>query len=142
MNAVTVAKYLNGLTPEQRELFMKVLKENVRFCWRCFQPMQEGEECPLCSLAREQRRVVVCAAIKLSDKRVVAGVRHYDRYIRDAIPRDKADKLLGHSTEGFVDNRFNFLTRQEAYPIALEAGQLLETARGNATIGLHSEDIY
>lgn len=43
--------------------------------------------------------------------------------------------------QGFLDNKRNFLTREEAYKVALDAGQVTdETAHKPGT--LFSEDLY
>lgn len=54
----------------------------------------------------------------------------------------------GHSSEptaqGFVDQRGVFLTRTEAWSIALAAGQIIRRVGGNDTDGgtLYSENLY
>lgn len=95
-------------------------------------------------------RRVVSAAVKLRDERVIMCVRHLDKTFFMALGVDVfasdhpyseelANSIKGH-IDGFMDNEGNFLTREEAWPIA-EAQQALidpDWQRGR----LHSEHLY
>ena len=83
-------------------------------------------------------RRIVCAANKYPDGEVRAGVRH--GYIFQQ-QREQEPGVI----QGFLDNRDEFVTREEAFAIALAAGQIYDVNRRTVTIGdakLFSEDIY
>jgi len=69
--------------------------------------------------------IVVCAAMKLKDGTVVTGVRHTSPDMRSVMKR-----IFGPGyhrlvvEQGFLDNRGNFLTREEAWKVADRAGQI------------------
>lgn len=83
---------------------------------------------------------IVSAAIKLKDGRVYCGVRHFDELMRmhlEVLPRTH----LNDHEQGFVDNKYCFLSRQEAYKVALAANQVSDDkacCRGT----LYSEDVW
>lgn len=84
-------------------------------------------------------RLVVCAACKHPDSgRIIAGPRHWDAVMRGQLhPADSP-----HSWEqGFVDQWGLFLTREEAWTVAVEKGQIrrqIDTPEGT----LYSEHLY
>lgn len=82
---------------------------------------------------------VVCAAIKLTDGTMLVGVRHCDIYMREQMDRSGNDRF--HGEQGFIDNKYQFLTRREAYVIAKAAGQLVFKGPGPDGM-LFSEDLY
>lgn len=94
-----------------------------------------------------QRRVV-CAAIRASDGELLLGIRHYSRdmhrQIEQRIDGNKFKNRLDED-QGFVDQYGNFMSRREAYLIALETERLtfpnacLQRIDGPA---LSSEGIY
>lgn len=92
---------------------------------------------------RRLPHVIVCAAIRLKDGIVVCGVRHFDELMRmsfeEMFPEDPARGVVG-STQGFVDNNHQFLTRGEAWKVAEAAGQIKGTPPCPGT--LFSEDLY
>ncbi len=97
---------------------------------------------------RTQRRVV-CAAIRAADGDVLLGIRHYsaDMHRQIEARRDGAKfKQRMDEDQGFVDQRGGFMTREEAYAVADEAGQVWDwRACGNALDGgrkLYSEGLY
>lgn len=68
---------------------------------------------------------IVCAAIRLKSGRVICGVRHFCGVMLQSCPPNTPEgraQLAGHE-QGFVDNKFQFLTREEAYKVALAAFQ-------------------
>ena len=88
-------------------------------------------------------RVIVCAAIKLSSGRIICGVRHFDKLMRMNLPDDfimAKEAIAGHE-QGFVDNKYQFLSREEAWEVASNASQIIVS---EATIfgTLFSEDLY
>jgi hypothetical protein len=94
-----------------------------------------------------QRRIV-CAAIRAADGAVLLGVRHYSRDMHDQIEarRDGAKFTHRHDPDqGFVDQHGQYLTREEAYAVAKEAGQIVRPgACGEGLDGpkLYSEGLY
>jgi hypothetical protein len=71
-------------------------------------------------------RRIVCAANKAPDGTVTLQVRHC------AKPDEQ---------QGFIDNKGNWLTREDAYVIALAANQILRRVGGDEG-KLFSENIY
>jgi peroxiredoxin len=94
-----------------------------------------------------QRRVV-CAALRAADGRVLLGIRHYSHDMHDQLAR-RDDRLrfqhLHDPDQGFVDQFGVYLTREEAYRVANEAGQIIHPERcGGGLDGpkLYSEGLY
>ena len=94
------------------------------------------------------KRVVVCAANRYGEL-IVCGARHYDMVMHSQLKQMKEDKLFafeqaGRAEQGFIDNRGQFLTREEALILATEAGQLVGRIKtGNPdSKELFSEDLY
>lgn len=91
---------------------------------------------------------VICAAVKLNDGRILCGIRHFDKIMRDQItigtPKGTPDKLLPGAVQGFVDNCGVFLTREEAWELAVSAGQFDPDSESYSGIRgtLFSEDVW
>ena len=91
--------------------------------------------------------MIICAAIEIEIENaclIVCGRRHGDCY---EIKSQLADKWKhGKVTEGFIDNKREFLDRIEAWTHAVECGQLSETTRwykyDHNDRELYSEDLY
>lgn len=99
---------------------------------------------------------IVCAANRLhlltGETYLVLGARHWDphmhrfanalkRILQEKFPYEK--KLWRHdikTDQGFVDQRNNFLTREEAWKVAEAAGQILRVTGEEGV--LYSEDLY
>lgn len=96
----------------------------------------------------EKKRRVVCAAIRASDGALLLGVRHYSKDMRDQISMriDSAAFRNRHDEDqGFVDQHGVFMSREEAYKVALSAGQIVyPEACGQGLDGpkLYSEGLY
>lgn len=76
----------------------------------------------------ETKRIIVAAACKYDDV-IFVGCRHFskdmDTQIRHFKEEDEAFMMdHGRVTQGFVDNLGNFHNREDAFYIALHAGQL------------------
>lgn len=83
---------------------------------------------------------VVCAAL-LDDKgRMIVGARHYDIVMQEMI------KVFGgewnKAEQGFIDQRGCFMSREEAFIVATEAGQIIKKSGDPYSKALFSEDIY
>lgn len=95
----------------------------------------------------KQRRIV-CAAIRAFDGELLLGIRHYSMDMHKQIERrsdgDKFKRRLD-SDQGFVDQWGVFISREEAYQIAEQTGQLVyPDACGDGLEGkrLYSEGLY
>lgn len=85
---------------------------------------------------------IVCAANKFPDGTLILGARHWDPMMRKTynalgLTRDES----GREVQGFIDQYQNFLTREEAWPIALAAGQIVRRCGGDEGC-LYSENLY
>jgi hypothetical protein len=75
----------------------------------------------------EQRRVV-CAAIRGRHGLVLLGIRHYspDMHAQIEWRMDGDEFCHRHDPDqGFVDQHGVYMTREEAYQVALAAGQII-----------------
>lgn len=87
---------------------------------------------------------VVCAAIKDKLGLVFCGARHRDSIMNAAPIRIYGPTHYHNYTEGvcgFIDNKGQFLTREQAWVIAEKAGQIRPHPSQKPGI-LHSEDLY
>jgi len=83
---------------------------------------------------------VVCAACRWPDGHIILGIRHFSPDMRLSAALQGYEHVAGID-QGFVDQYGQFLTRQEAFKIALENGQYRPYEP--YTIGtLYSEDLY
>jgi hypothetical protein len=90
----------------------------------------------------EAKRRVSCAAIKCDDGTVVTGARHYSPDMRRLMERIYGEGYWKHEAEqGFVDNRGDFLTREQAFVLARESGQCPHLPADGVAC-LFSEDLY
>ena len=92
---------------------------------------------------KKPQAVVVCAACKYEEL-TICGARHWDSVMWSQYKRleDKPKTYL--FKQGFINQFGEFLTREEAMVIALEAGQTVDVERGcggNDKI-LFSEGLY
>lgn len=84
------------------------------------------------------RRIVGAAIRNKEQGWVVVSVRHFDYLMHQQLARMNAD---GQGTEqGFVCNRGDFWTREEAWDIAIVRGQILRLVSGEGR--LYSENLY
>ena len=92
-------------------------------------------------------RFVVCAANKFDDL-IVVGYRHYCPIMNqliDALPSSyqATQNKCKRENQGFIDNTGQFLTREEAYHLAISVGQITEESKVAPTKNkLFSEDLY
>lgn len=88
---------------------------------------------------------IVCAAMRCRKTgKIIASVRHWDDICNQYFDGD-TDKILEFDDEqGFLDNRYNFLTRQEAWVVANNANQVIRRCGGDTSKGgtLYSENLY
>lgn len=93
---------------------------------------------------------VVCAAIRHKDGTVIAGTRHYDPIMRATILRmyrGQPDEFRAAMedgwygcAQGFLTNKQEFLTREQAWKVAEAAKQIRQVTGEPGT--LYSEDLY
>lgn len=83
---------------------------------------------------------VICAAHKCPKTgRIICSVRHCDKlthWIQDEFP----DYLNAEWEQGFVDNKYQFLTREGAWNVAKAAGQIIRNVGCEGV--LYSENLY
>ena len=109
--------------------------------------MEQSSQAVEGPLERRVRRVV-CAAIRAADGDVLLGVRHYSTDMHRQIEcRIDGVKFKHRRAEdqGFVDQHGVFMTREEAYKVADEQGQIWDwRACGDGLEGrkLYSEGLY
>lgn len=96
-------------------------------------PMDRGDA--------EMPRLVVCAALRDSAGRVVVGPRHFDAVMMALINRMPHSKQWRGAEQGFIDQRGKFLTREEAWEIAILEGQIRRDV-GSGAPCLYSENLY
>ena len=79
---------------------------------------------------------IVCAANKdSSTRKIVLGIRHCDRFMHDT------DVDNRFAEQGFVDQFGTFLTREEAWKVAVAANQIIRRVGGDEG-RLYSENLY
>ena len=87
-------------------------------------------------------QMIVCAAMKHAlNGRIITGARHYDSIMREQINLTEGSDSWKGCTQGFIDQRGNFLTRAEAYEIAEKNGQIRREI-GYKGRKLFSEHLY
>lgn len=87
-------------------------------------------------------RLLVCAAMRMQDGLIVTGVRHYSPDMRAVLKRLYGDGYhLKVEEQGFIDNRYEFVTRADALALALANGQRRFRCGGDE-IALYSEGLY
>lgn len=85
---------------------------------------------------------IVCAANKfegVGKTFIVLGARHYDTLMNEAIKRLPPGTY--EKEQGFIDQCGNFLTREEAYMVAVGADQIIRRVGGDEG-RLFSENLY
>ena len=87
---------------------------------------------------------IVCAACRNEQGTIVCGPRHMDQIMWGQIHKSTEDWEKGHVEQGFVDQRGNYLTREEAWVVASAAGQIIRRVGGDTINGgkLFSENLY
>lgn len=84
---------------------------------------------------------VVCAALRDASGRLVTGARHFDGVMMEQIMRGADTDAWRGAEQGFINQRGNFLTREEAHEIATRWGQILRRV-GSDSMSLFSENLY
>ena len=84
--------------------------------------------------------LIVCAACINSEGKVVPSVRHGDELVYNVM--DEYEVTLFRWVQGFVTNRFSFVTRKEAWIIAERQGQIRNQLPCDHSKRLYSENLY
>lgn len=84
--------------------------------------------------------LIVCAACINSEGKVVPSVRHGDKLLYNVMDEDEV--ILFRWVQGFVTNRFSFVTRKEAWIIAERQGQIRNQLPCDHSKRLYSENLY
>lgn len=93
-------------------------------------------------------RRVVCAAIRAADGEILLGIRHYSEDMHRQIEQRTDGAKFKHRhdpDQGFVDQRGDYMTREEAFDVAAAADQIVNPGScGNGLDGpkLYSEGLY
>ena len=90
------------------------------------------------------QRVIVCAAMRdTKTGKVICSVRHWDELSRQRF-NSQEEAMDFDDEQGFVDNKYQFLNRTEAWKVAEAAGQIKRRCGGDTTDGgtLYSENLY
>ena len=90
------------------------------------------------------QRVIVCAAMRDRETgNIICSVRHWDKNAHWLFNTVEAAQEFDDE-QGFVDNKYQFLTRTEAWKVAEEAGQIKRRCGGDTADGgtLYSENLY
>lgn len=88
--------------------------------------------------------IVVCAACRYCDL-LICGARHWDEVMRnqlEALTNLGSEIKAGNFEQGFINQFGEFLTREEAVPVAKESGQRLRADKDKIGGALFSEDLY
>lgn len=87
---------------------------------------------------------IVCAAMRCRKTgKIIASVRHWDKICVQHF-KNVEDAQTFDDEQGFLDNRYQFLTREEAWKVAEAANQIIRRVGGDTTNGgtLYSENLY
>ena len=116
--------------------------EKCRFVWYACRCPSTPTEPTL------DKRRVVAAAIRAPDGTLLVGIRHYSQDMVDQIEKRVDGNKFKHrhdEDQGFVDQHGKWLSRHEAYAVALAANQIVRpSACGQDLDGmkLYSEGLY
>ena len=106
--------------------------------------MSKKEQPAAAGQVEQPVRRVVCAALRAADGTLLLGVRHYSADMHAQLERRDDRKRfcdLSGDNQGFVDQHGVYMTRREAYDVAMLAGQIVNHSaceRGR----LYSEGLY
>ncbi len=86
---------------------------------------------------------IVCAANLYDDGTLIVGARHFDSTMRRIIESINPDwhhwRSIGHE-QGFIDQHGKFYSREDAWEIAFDNGQIIRDCGCDGT--LFSENLY
>ncbi len=116
-------------TPELKPTYEDVVEISEKFLRESLEQVQEKE-------------IVICAAIKTKDGKVIRGHRHADAIFtaRDREGYRIAD--LSFADQGFVTSRNRYVSREEGRKLQDAAGIISASPEGYMPGTLFSEDLY
>lgn len=85
------------------------------------------------------RRVVCAANRRESDGWMVCGARHWDKVMRSQLDGKKSEH--DHWDQGFIDQFGDWMTREEAWVVAVDQNQIRRRCGGDGEL-LYSENLY
>lgn len=94
--------------------------------------------------AFDPTRRIVCAAIRAENGDVIVGIRHYSQDMHYQINARADGRRFENrfgDDQGFVNTWGEYLTRKEAYKVALALGQIIRPEACPSET-LYSEGIY
>ena len=119
---------------ENKRMFEQLLEDNFQ---KFKTPMQTTRH----AMIHEDTGVfIVCAACINSEGKVVPSVRHSDELFYNVM--DDEEVIRFQWEQGFVTNRFSFVTREEAWIIAERQGQIRNQLPCDHAKRLYSENLY
>ncbi len=84
---------------------------------------------------------IVCAAMLMKDGSVVTGVRHFSPDMRHILQKAYGNQYhLEVQEQGFINNKGQFVSREDAWAIAEANGQIFREVSTPGT--LFSENLY
>lgn len=86
-------------------------------------------------------RIVVCAANRWG-MLVIPSARHFDMTMHEVCKRVFGKESYAKCEQGFIDQRGIFMSREEAFIVARDAGQLVGREKYGPADILFSEDLY
>ncbi len=86
-------------------------------------------------------RKIVCAAVQVNYDYIVCSARHYDFVMNAQMSLIEEAYSSANVIQGFIDQHGNFLTREQAWKVADEAGQIVRRVGGDG-VELFSENLY
>lgn len=121
------------LVEGRSEGYNKLLDDNFE---KMRTPMQTTRVAMICS---DADALIVCAAAINEEGLVIASVRHGDELFYNA-QVDPSEKHYWN--QGFLTNRFSFVTRKEAWIIAERQKQIRNVLPCDDARRLYSENLY
>lgn len=83
---------------------------------------------------------VVCAANRnKTSQRIICGARHWDDIMRS---QKREDETYNDWEQGFINQFGEFLTREEAWSVAVKQNQIRSLCYEGQTNYLYSENLY
>lgn len=119
---------------EHQRKFEQLLENNFQ---KFKTPMQTTRHA---MIHEDSDALIVCAACINGEGKVVPSVRHGDELMYNVM--DEEEVIRFHWVQGFVTNRFSFVTRKEAWIIAERQGQIRNQLPCDHAKRLYSENLY
>lgn len=128
-------RYIKGLTETTQAMIDLAIKEMMQESDDDEQEFTVTEVEP--QLPEEVGHRAVCAA-NLYKGRIILGIRHFDGIMH---AQYRGNSRREETMQGFLDNKGRFLSREEAWKVAMSAGQIIRRVGGDEGC-LYSENIY